>query len=99
MTATEIITAIRELAEKQGSNFGDYFAYDLDGDSVFGEIEEVDSEGDCEGGGEYAMKVLYFKDHDIYLKIEGAYYSYNGTDWDDNVKEVRPKQKTITVFE
>ncbi len=96
MTAQEIISYLKE-----NEYLGSYFAYELEGTThdLLGKIEEVDSEGDYEGGGEYAMKVLHFVDHDVYLKLEGAYYSYNSTEWDDELKEVRPQEKTITVYE
>ena len=32
--------------------------------------------------------------------IETGYYSsYNGTDWNNDFEEVKPVQKTITVYE
>lgn len=100
MNAQEIINEIRKRANKSGVDLGDFFAYELEGtDEVLGNIVKVDSEGDYEGGGEYAMKVLHFVNHDVYLKLEGVYYSYNGTEWDDEVKEVRPFEKTVIVYE
>lgn len=66
-----------------------------------GEWEEVDQYGG-EGQGDTWYSIKYFKDHDVYLKCDGYYQSYNGTEfydgW-DNVYEVKPEQKTITVFE
>lgn len=51
------------------------------------------------GEGEYTFKVIYFKDHDIYVKIEGAYYSYHGTNWENPPFVVKPIQKVVTVYE
>ena len=66
-----------------------------------GEWEEIDQYGG-EGQGDTWYSIKYFKDHDVYLKCDGYYQSYNGTEfydgW-DNVYEVKPEQKTITVFE
>lgn len=68
-----------------------------------GEIYEIAeaSEGG-EGKGEYWCRVFYFKDHDVYIKVIGFYTSYSGTDFNDGwdcCKEVKPQQKTITVYE
>ena len=44
--------------------------------------------------------VYYFEDHDVYLSINGWYSSFLGMDFEDaEIKEVTPKQKTITIFE
>jgi hypothetical protein len=62
--------------------------------------EEVDSYGG-EGQGETWYSVKYFRDYDVYIKVDGYYTSYNGVEFDrgwDSCKEVRPKQKTITVY-
>lgn len=64
-----------------------------------GHVETVHSEGDCEGGGEHSEKVLYFAEHEIYIRITGFYSSYDGTDWYDEMSQVYPKKKTITVYE
>lgn len=78
------------------------FAYD---DCTYpegiGTVEEVEQHGG-EGEGEDWFSVKHFKDHDLYIKVSGNYYSHNGTDfedWEDAVKQVTPKQKTITVYE
>lgn len=63
-----------------------------------GEVEEADSYGG-EGKGETWYSVKYFKDHDVYIRIDGFYSSYNGTDFYDGYgREVKPKEKTITVY-
>ena len=44
--------------------------------------------------------VYYFEDHNVYLSISGWYSSFLGMDFEDaGIKEVTPKQKTITIFE
>lgn len=63
-----------------------------------GEIVEVDRYGG-EGQGERWWTVKHFVDHDVYLKTSGHYSSYNGTDFYDWGKEVKPVIKTVTVFE
>lgn len=80
------------------------FAYgDFDQEELgLGEIKEVVQKGG-EGEGSEWYVVYYFSDHDVYMKIEGYYSSYNGTDfdggWEDCASEVKPQTKTITVYE
>lgn len=63
-----------------------------------GEVEEVDHYGG-EGQGDTWYSVKHFKDHDVYIRIDGYYSSYNGTDFYEGYgREVRPKEKVITVF-
>ncbi len=66
-----------------------------------GKMKEIAKYGG-EGKGEEWWRVRYFPEHDVYIKVDGWYSSYNGTDfegWDDSCKEVRPKEKLITVYE
>lgn len=46
-------------------------------------------------------QIVYFKDQNVYIKITGTYDSYGEYDheYDDEVIEVFPKQKTITYYE
>lgn len=69
-------------------------------DSIgIGEWEEVEQVGG-EGEGDTWYSVKYFKDHDVYIKTTGFYSSYEGTEFYDGYgEEVRPKEKTITVYE
>ena len=53
------------------------------------------------GNGDHdsAETVIYFKDHDIYIMLDGYYSSQEGTDFDEGeFKEVYPKTKTIEYF-
>lgn len=64
-----------------------------------GKIEEVDQYGG-EGQGSTWYSIKYFEDHDVYIKTSGYYSSYHGTDFDYGYgEEVRPTEKTITVYE
>jgi len=77
--------------------FENYYSKDLD----LGPIEEVHQRGG-EGMGDHWESVKYFKDHDVYLKVVGFYQSHYGTDFYDDwncVREVKPKEKTITIYE
>lgn len=53
-----------------------------------------------EGKGDTVRIVVHFKEGDLYVKAEGYYASYDGSDWSSSEwEEVRPKEKTITVYE
>lgn len=63
--------------------------------------EEVAQYGG-EGQGDTWYSVKYFPNDDVYIKVSGYYTSYNGTsfdDWWDSCSEVKPIEKTITVYE
>jgi hypothetical protein len=95
MTAKEIL----EIAEKNLTieDFAEGY-YDPT-EYGFGTVQTVDSYGGEEQGSTY-YTVRYFVDHNVYIRTEGYYSSYHGTDWDFGYgKEVFPKQKTITVYE
>ncbi len=69
--------------------------------SVLGIVKEVARYGG-EGKGEDWWVVYRFVDHNVYIKVNGYYQSYNGTEFYDGwdcCSEVKPIQKTITVFE
>lgn len=60
----------------------------------------VGSEGGGEGGAEYCESV--FKYGDKFYKVYYYYYSHQGYEThgiSDTIKEVTPKQKTVTIYE
>lgn len=62
--------------------------------------EHLDKDGGGEGGSEYCYGVFKLKGK-IY-KAEYSYYSYNGYEYGDildTLREVKPVEKTITVYE
>jgi len=63
-------------------------------------VEQVDSKGGYEGGGEHMEVVLKItKDDDVkYVKVTGYYSSWDSSEW-HAAKFVEPKEKTITVYE
>lgn len=64
-----------------------------------GKWEEVDQYGGEDQGSTW-YSVKHFIDHDVYIRTDGYYQSYNGTDFYQGYgEEVKPVQKTITVFE
>lgn len=91
MTAQEIL----EIAEKNLSieDFAEGY-YDPT-EFGFGEVKTVD-----EDQSSIYYTVRHFIDHNVYIRTEGYYSSYNGTDWDfGHGKEVFPVSKTIVVYE
>ena len=93
LTGKEIIETLRKNHDLEDIGEGDW-KDDLD----LGEIEDVKQVGG-EGEGDTYYQVWLFKDHNIYIRIDGFYTSYNGTDWYNEPYEVRPQEKTITVYE
>lgn len=66
-----------------------------------GTVVEVDEYGG-EGQGEQWYTVLHFVDQDVYIRVDGFYTSFNGTDFYDGwncCSNVQPITKTITVYE
>ena len=94
LTAEQILEVV---ADKLSENeFGDQ---DFDFDSLeLGEIKVVDEYGG-EGQGDEYWVVYHFVEHDIYIRVDGWYSSYEGSEFEDYGYEVRPTEKTITVYE
>lgn len=67
-----------------------------------GEMKEIEHYGG-EGQGEDWWTVYFFPKHDIHIKVSGWYSSGNGVEfeggWESDCSEVKPIQKTITVYE
>jgi hypothetical protein len=64
-----------------------------------GKVVEVAQYGG-EGQGDDWWSVKHFVDHDVYIKIEGDYTSYHGTEFYGGYGyEVKPVEKVVTVFE
>ncbi len=94
MTGQEIIEKLNEVSSRS-----DFWWEDLD-EEVFGKCDIIDEEGGHEGGGEYAHRVRFFEDHNVYIKLEGYYSSYNGTDfYDYDYEEVKPVERMVTFYE
>lgn len=92
------------LLEKHYENL-EYFAYDdpqkpkLITEEIGEMVEVAQKGGEGEGDEWYAVK--HFPKHDIYVRIDSFYASYNGTTFDgwEDCKEVKPIEKTIKVYE
>ncbi len=78
---------------------GEFYRDSIETDETFGKCSKVSSIGGGEGGGEYVEHIIYFHDHDTYIKFEGFYSSYEGIDWSDcDITQVKPILKTFKVF-
>lgn len=62
-----------------------------------GEFEVLDSYGG-EGKGDDYWLVFYLKQHNIYIKLDGYYQSYDGGYY-TSMYEVKPKQVMMTIYE
>jgi len=93
---------IMEILEEELERVNDFAYGDFDSEELgLGKSEEVIQQGGADQGSEWYV-VHYFKDHDVYIRCDGYYSSYNGTDFDDGwdcCSQVVPTQKTITVYE
>ena len=95
MNFKEIVEQLNKSVTKDGFIHGDFNSEDIG----LGKSEEVDSYGGEGQGGTY-FTVVYFIDHDVYVKLDGYYTSYDGVDTNDyDYTEVKPQEKTITVYE
>lgn len=69
--------------------------------SGLGSVRVIDNEGG-EGQGDHAHLVFEVTsgDGEVRLfKLDGYYSSHCGTEWDGDLYEVEPVQRTITVYE
>lgn len=102
MTQQLSFSEIMDIVKSKVDSVSDFAYEDFDKDKLeLGPIKNVNHYGG-EGQGEKWYVVFHFVDHDIYIRVDGFYSSYNGTDfyggWGD-CKEVTPKTKTLVVYE
>jgi hypothetical protein len=96
LTAEQIL----EKLKNSGITISEY-AYEsyVPPETGLGKIKEIKQRGG-EGQGETWYTVKLFEDHDVYIKTEGWYTSYDGTDFNEGWgHEVKPTEKTITIYE
>lgn len=110
MNYQEILVNLQEFYKDDEDNIQDRdyengfneFAYAEDGDVPgVGTFKEIEQKGGEDEGSEW-YSIKHFPDHDVYIKVEGYYTSYDGTnfdgEWHGNVYNVRPEKVTITVY-
>lgn len=63
-------------------------------------VRQVDNRGGGEGQGDSVSRVLEVQtcQGSRFFELRGFYSSWDGTDWETDVKEVKPEQVTITVY-
>lgn len=87
-----------EIIEKLCESYEPYqFEYDLEEDD-FGKTEIVDDVSETTGD---AWQVVYFKDHNVYVRLNGFYNSYDGsTEYEESDYDiVEPYQAVVTFYE
>ena len=84
---------------------GDNFLEDSDStykaDDRYGQLNQVDSGGfdeDSYYSSVQVYRVWHFVDHDIYIRFDGSYTSYEGLNF-ENMKQVFPKQINKIIYE
>lgn len=63
----------------------------------FGKYSIVASKGGADEGSEFWI-VYYFDEHDVFIKVDGYYTSYDGVS-EIEAFEVFPKEVTITIYQ
>lgn len=95
MTAKEILEVVESKMSIEAFAYDDFDKKELG----LGEVVEIQQYGG-EAYGDHWESVKHFKDHAVYIRTVGFYSSYNGTEFYDGYgKEVKPKEKTITIYE
>ena len=101
MNFQEIVKVLEKLTSKD--SFSDNYGEDDNMEKVIstiGPCPVVDQEGGGEGEGEHFHIVRHFTDHNVFIRLNGYYSSYDGVDVNSyDYVEVKPKVKTITVYE
>lgn len=106
-TAEQVARAIADSGTYWSDMHGDHDDQSGDPDwkaapfdvTIDGEVATVTPDG--YGGGVNAGHNIWvaFKVGDQYFRKTGYHESHYGTDWDGDVEEVIPRQKTITVYD
>lgn len=98
---TEILTYTFNpyvLEKKYGNTEGRYYfkIKDILEDN-FGEVEVVKHSSFIDG--EKCYGIIHFKDHNVYIKLDGYFSSYDDADWCKDIVEVFLKEKVVYHFE
>ena len=95
LTGEQILEKIQANMSVQEFAYEEYSPEDLG----LGEVKVVDKYGGPDKGSTW-YKVQYFVEHDVYIRTDGWYSSYDGTYFDEGYgKIVKPKQVEITVYQ
>jgi hypothetical protein len=95
LTGEQILEKIQENMSVQEFAYEDYSPEELE----LGEVKVVDSYGGPDKGSTW-YKVQYFVEHDVYIRTDGWYSSYDGTYFDEGYGSVvKPVEKMVTFYE
>lgn len=95
LTSKEILDKIQENMTVKEFAFEDYSPEEIE----LGEVKVVDKYGGEDKGSTW-YKVQYFVEHDVYIRTDGWYSSYDGVYFDDGYgSEVKPIDKVVTFYE
>lgn len=95
MTAQEILDVISANMSVNEFAYQDYSPEDLG----LGKVTVPDSYGGEDQGSTWYI-VQYFVEHDVYIRTDGWYSSYDGTYFDEGYgSEVKPIVKQVTFYE
>jgi hypothetical protein len=110
LSPAKVAEALLSYAEEEfgWASYGEYINYYGDskgkswdipnlGEVITVDYHSYDSDKSYDGWTEEMWIVFSVSGH-LY-KAEGTYTSYIGSDWEDELKLVKPKQKVIVVFE
>ncbi len=109
LTAEQIIEKLNSYEEAyeeaSGERFTDSFGYgyvnsDFEPIKELGEMEYKHTQDRAlEGDSDVMTTVVLFKNHDVYIRMDGYYASYDGSEWDGEFHEVKPVVKEVTFYE
>lgn len=95
MTGQEILEIIKEKLSIDAFANQEYSPKDLG----LGKVKVVDEYGGADQGSTWYV-VQYFEDHDVYIRTDGWYSSYEGVFFDEgHGYVVRPTQRMVTFYE
>lgn len=102
-TAARVQEALEHYFDREDAEFCSWYELKQgDGGYVpgLGEVAYVADYGG-EGQGEEYWVVFSVTDGDVtrHFRMDGSYASYYGAEFDGDLREVTPQQKTITVWE
>lgn len=95
LTGEQILEKIQANMSVQEFAYEDYSPEELE----LGEVKKVDSYGGPDKGSTWYI-VQYFVEHDVYIRTDGWYSSYDGTYFDEGYGSVvKPVEKMVTFYE
>lgn len=95
MTGKEILKIITENTTASAFAHQDYSPSELG----LGKVTVADEYGGADQGSTWYI-VQYFEDHDVYIRTDGWYSSYDGVYFDEgHGYVVRPTERLVTFYE